>query len=96
MAIYKNHGSVSGANIISVLPDWNKELGYNNDYYVTEEDKNEIPRLRQGEYRDFTQYESKNVERQLQGLPPLERIEANPVTKHTQGLTAIGEIIGKK
>ena len=92
VVMFKDHGSISGANIISVLADWNKELGYNNDYQITGEDMNEVPRIRQAQYRDFTQYESKNVERQLQGLPPLERIE-NPVKKHTDGLTSLGDLL---
>src|SRR3990167_3692730 len=85
VVIFKNHGSVSGANIISVLPDWNKELGYNNDYQIKGEDMNEIPRIKQNQYREFTQIENVNVERQIQGLQPLERIESS-VTKHTQGM----------
>ena len=91
VAIFKGYGSVSGANIISVLPDWNKELGYNPDYLVTGEDMNEIPRLRQGQYREFAQYEGVNVERQIQGLPPLEKLESGNRTC-TQGFTQIGEI----
>lgn len=94
VVIFKDHGSISGANIISVLPDWNKELGYNNDYQITSEDMNEIPRIRQGQYRDYTTHESVNVERQLQGLPPLERIEVSNRT-HTQGMASIGELLDK-
>ena len=94
VVIFKNHGSVSGANIISVLPDWNKELGYNNDYQIKGEDMNEIPRIKQNQYREFTQIENVNVERQIQGLQPLERIESS-VTKHTQGMKSIGEIVKK-
>jgi hypothetical protein len=97
VVIFKDNGSVSGANIISVLPDWNKELGYNNDYAINGEDMNEIPRIRQSQYREFTAYEGENVERQIQGLPPLEKLESeNPVRTHTQGMTQIGSIIEKR
>ena len=94
VVVFGDHGSISGANIISVLPDWNKELGYNKEYLVTDEDKNDIPRLRQAEYRDFTYYENTNIERQIQGLPPLEKLES-PNRKHTDGLTSLGDILNK-
>ena len=55
---------------------------------------NEIPRIKQNQYREFTQIENVNVERQIQGLQPLERIESS-VTKHTQGMKSIGEIVKK-
>lgn len=92
VVIFKDHGSISGSNIISVLPDWNKELGYYADYNVTDEDKQDVPRIRQSHYRDFTQLENTNIERLSQGLPPLEKLE-NPVKKHTDGLQSLGEII---
>src|SRR3990167_2579045 len=75
VVVFGEHGSISGANIISVLPDWYKELGYHGDYQVTDEDKESIPRIRQAQYRDFTTYENVNIERQIQGLPALERKE---------------------
>ena len=94
VVVFGEHGSISGANIISVLPDWNKELGYHGDYQVTDEDKESIPRIRQAQYRDFTTYENVNIERQIQGLPPLERIE-NPNRTYTRGLTSLGDLLKK-
>lgn len=92
VVIFQEKGSISGSNIQSVLPDWNKELGYYPDYQLKGEDMNEVPRLRQEEYRNFTQHESINVERQIQGLPLLERIETTRV--HTQGMKSLGELLG--
>lgn len=94
VVIFKDHGSLSGSNIQSVLPDWNKELGYYPDYKLTGQDMDDIPKLRQSEYRDFTQHESKNVERQLQGLLPLERIES-PNRIHTNGPTTLSALLPK-
>ena len=94
VVVFGEHGSISGANIISILPDWNKELGYHGDYQVTGEDMEGIPRIRQAQYRDFTTYENVNIERQIQGLPPMEKIES-PNRTHTQGLASLGDLLNK-
>lgn len=94
VVIFKDHGSISGANIQSVLPDWNKELDYYGDYQIRGEDIQDIPRIRQAEYRDFAQLENINIERLAQGLQPLEKLEAaNPVKTYTQGLTSLGDLL---
>lgn len=71
VVIFGGRGSVSGASIISVSPDWNRELGYHSDYQIKGEDMAEVPRLRQAQYREFSGTEGINIERQLRGLPPL-------------------------
>ena len=88
-------GSISGGSIISVLPDWNKELGYNSDYQLKAEDLQEVPRIRQAKYREFMEDQKTNIERQAQGFPALPEREENPVKLYTQGMTSIGDILKK-
>jgi len=37
-----NEGTVAGNSIISILPDYNREMGYNRDYKLTGEDYEHI------------------------------------------------------
>ena len=46
-----NEGTISGNNIISILPDWNKVMGWNRDYQLTGEDYEYIGKAKVEEYR---------------------------------------------
>jgi len=52
VALFSEGGSIAGNNILAVLPDWNRVMGYNRDYELNGEDWNEIGK-RVDEYRIF-------------------------------------------
>lgn len=87
-------GSISGKNVIAIVPDWNKAMGWKRDYKLTGEDYTEIGNKREDEYRDLIQIETTNVQRQLQGLPPLEAPKET-TRIYTQGLKQIGDMLPK-
>lgn len=60
VAVFKE-GSVSGNNIISVLPDWNKEMGWNRDYQLTGEDYEYIGSGKQREYTELLENKKNEV-----------------------------------
>jgi len=74
VAIFKE-GTIAGNNIISILPDWNKVMGWKRDYKLTGEDYEYIGEKTVNEYRDFQQLTNTNAQRQLQGLPELPKLE---------------------
>lgn len=50
-----SEGTISGNNIMAVMPDYNRVLGYNRDYTLTGEDYQELlPNIRR-EYDNFLQ-----------------------------------------
>jgi hypothetical protein len=50
VAIFKE-GTVSGNSIMSIIPDWNRTMGYNRDYKLTGEDYQHIGEKRIDENR---------------------------------------------
>ena len=56
-----NGGSIAGNSIISILPDWNKVMGWNRDYQLTGEDYTAIGQKRESEYRDLLETTRMNV-----------------------------------
>ncbi len=71
-----NEGSVAGNSIISVLPDYNREMGYHRDYKLTGEDYDHIGTTRVGESRLLIE----NAVAEAQGKKPLS-LEGNEMTK---------------
>lgn len=67
IAIFKE-GSISGNNIISVTPDWNKVMGYNRDYKLTGEDYLYIGKERVEDYRLFSENEVLKLEGKEQSV----------------------------
>ena len=63
VAIFKNKGigTIAGNNIMSILPDYGRELGYKSGYVLDSEDMRQIPKSRINEYRDLFLKESKRV-----------------------------------
>lgn len=63
IAVFKNSsvGTVAGNNIISVLPDWSRELGYKRGWIVDDEDFIKIGKKRIAEYRDLFLKETKKI-----------------------------------
>lgn len=45
-----NEGTVAGNNIMAIMPDYNRHLGYKRDYVLTGEDYDQIGDKVQGEY----------------------------------------------
>lgn len=52
VAVLKS-GTVSGNHIISITPDYQKEMGWAHDYHLTGEDMGEIGKEKIDEYRNF-------------------------------------------
>lgn len=46
-------GTISGSAILSIVPDWNKVMGWKSDYQLTGEDWDEIGEKKQNEYNQF-------------------------------------------
>lgn len=93
VAIFKT-GTIAGNHIMSITPDWNKELGLNPDYTLTGEDFNELPRGRVADYQLAIENGTEEVMAQIEGRKP--QLKLPGVRKYTQGLTAIGDLIEKK
>ena len=72
---FLKEGSISGNNIIAILPDWNRVLGFNRDYELNGEDHLEIGRARESEYRDYMMVSQKEVEYRLSGKTYIPAIE---------------------
>jgi len=70
-------GTISGNEIKRIQPDYQREMGWNRDYQLGYEDYTEIGPTRRKEYEDAYLLGKGNVERLLQGLPPLEQIETS-------------------
>ena len=85
-------GDIAGNHIISITPNWNKEMGYHADYAMTGEDMESIPRKIQMGYRLLLENTNNEVQAQIEGRPIPPKIEA-PNRMHTQGLTSIGDIL---
>lgn len=51
--LVSKEGTVSGNHIISITPDYNREMGYNRDYTLTGEDYAEIGAKKQEDYQMF-------------------------------------------
>jgi hypothetical protein len=77
-------GVISGQYIISILPDWNKEMGWNRDYQLTGEDYALIGRERQNEYNEILQFAEQNAVLEIQGKPTMEKL---PPSKFAQELS---------
>lgn len=60
VAVFKG-GTVAGNNIISILPDYNRELGLNSTYQLTDEDFRELGKKRVEEYRMLVEKETKAI-----------------------------------
>lgn len=58
-------GTISGNHIISILPNWNKVMGWNRDYQLVAEDWDYIGKQTVNEYRDFLE----NMISDIKGLP---------------------------
>lgn len=65
-----SEGTISGNNIMAIMPDYNRALGYNRDYRLTGEDYKELPRGTQNEHTQFLE-ETKN---HALGLPDYEQL----------------------
>ena len=72
-------GSISGNHIISILPDWNRVLGFNKDYELVGEDYLEIGKERERDYRDYMIQTQRKVEYQLMGKKYIPEIETKEV-----------------
>lgn len=70
VAVFKN-GSVSGNHIMSILPDWNRVMGYNRDYKLTGEDYLYIGEDTQDEYRDLIE----TTTNEIKGINPQKNTE---------------------
>jgi len=93
VAIFKT-GTIAGNHIISITADWNKELGLNSDYVMIGDDFRYLSRTRHDEYQLFQENANELVTAGLAGRSP-ELKATDPLRIHTQGPTAIKDIILK-
>lgn len=63
-------GTISGNNIMAIMPDYNRILGYNRDYRLTGEDYSWIPKGAQKEHQDFLE----ETKRQVLGVGDYEKL----------------------
>lgn len=73
VAVLKS-GTVSGNHIISITPDYQKEMGWAHDYHLTGEDMFEIGNGKVEEYRNFLAEKKGKVYVQL-GTPIAEDVK---------------------
>lgn len=66
IALFKE-GSIAGNNIISILPDYNRAMGYKRDYKLTGEDYDYIGQKRVDEHRHFLEEKTAEIQMQLSG-----------------------------
>lgn len=59
-------GTVTGNHIISITPDFNREMGVARDYRLTGEDYEMLGTKKVEEYRDFFQLERGKILQQLE------------------------------
>lgn len=83
VAVFKE-GSIAGNLITMILPDYQKDMGWNRDYQLTGEDYDEIGKKRQLSYTSLIE----NTKREIQGLPP-----ATETKQITSGMTRIGDLM---
>lgn len=62
-----SEGSVAGNNIMSIIPDWNREMGWKRQYKLVDEDYEQIGNRRIEESRILLE----NVKRTALGLPEI-------------------------
>jgi hypothetical protein len=74
IAIFKE-GTVSGNSIISILPDYNREMGYKRDYKLTGEDYDSIGSKRTEDSRFILE----NTLNELLNKPKVELPENNKI-----------------
>lgn len=67
-------GTITGTIIQKISPDWNRVLGHNRLYKLQGEDYRELGDRIVEEYRLALADTTTNVQRQLQGLPPLQKL----------------------
>lgn len=60
-----NEGTIQGKSIISITPDFNREMGYNRDYRMDGEDYARLGTKKSNEYRDLITHTKLQVENQL-------------------------------
>ena len=70
IGIFKS-GSISGNSILSIIPDYQREMGWNRDYSLTGEDYEYIGGKKQEEYSLFLE----NTKLALEGKPPKEQLK---------------------
>lgn len=80
VGIFKE-GTISGDKIISITPDWNREMGWNRDYRLGNEDYAQIGQKKMEDYRNYIELTIENTKAQLEGRPPVQQIETSDLGK---------------
>ncbi len=68
-------GSIAGNNIHRIVPDYQREMGYHRDYQLASDDYVAIGNKAKTEFEGIYLLAKTNVERHIQGLPPLIKLE---------------------
>lgn len=82
--------SVSGKSISLIEPDIRRALGFKSDAQITSDDKYHFKK-KFPEYIGSIMLEKENVERKLNGKPPLEMVnsKANSIAHLTEGINKL-------
>ncbi len=86
-------GSVRGNDIISIKPDFNKMLGYNPSYVMTEHDYVEIPKKLVSEHNLALENAGEIVKAKMENRAP--QLKEASVQIHTQGMTSLANLLPK-
>lgn len=74
-------GSLSGSEIKKIIPDYQREMGWNREYQLGYEDYQEIGDAKRKDFENVFLIAKTNTERAISGLPPVTSIEPSVEAK---------------
>lgn len=73
VAVFKG-GTAAGNNIMTIIPDYQRAMGWNRDYQLTGEDYDEIGPTKQREYQNLLQETTYQINNQLSSGTEVKRL----------------------
>jgi len=100
--VFEN-GMVRGQDILRIIPNWNKEFGYNKGYKMTPDDYGSIPKQLEQAYskayeiaKDIVKYAIENVKQELISMPATKALEQLPFLLDNKSLSESIKILHEK